>query len=109
VSPDCANIYTDEWQAYNGCGDSDTRHETVNHGAQEYVRGDIHTNSVEGAFGLFKRGIVGSFHQVSHKHLDRYLDEFEFRYNNRKNPYLFRDTLTRLVTAKALPYEELTA
>jgi hypothetical protein len=73
------------------------------------VRGDVHTNSVEGAFGLFKRAIVGSFHQVSHKHLDRYLDEFEFRYNNRKNAYLFRDTLTRLVTAKTLPYETLTA
>ena len=52
---------------------------------------------------------MGSFHQVSGKHLDRYLDEFEWRFNNRKNPYLFRDTLTRLVTAKALPYEKLTA
>ncbi len=46
--------------------------------AEEWVRGDIHTNSVEGAFSLFKRAIVGSFHQVSGKHLDRYLDEFEF-------------------------------
>ena len=75
----------------------------------EYVRGDVHTNTVEGAFSLFKRAIVGSFHQVSKKHLDRYLDEFEFRFNNRKNAHLFRDTLTRLVMAKALPYKKLTA
>jgi ISXO2 transposase-like protein len=57
----------------------------------------------------FPRERGGSFHQVSHKHLDRYLDEFEFRYNNRKNPYLFRDTITRLVTTDAMPYEQLTA
>jgi hypothetical protein len=73
------------------------------------VRGDVHTNSVEGAFGLFKHAIVGSFHQISTKHIDRYLDEFEFRFNNRKNGYLFRDTLTRLVNGKAMPYEKLTA
>ena len=73
------------------------------------MRGDIHTNSVEGAFSLFKRTIVGSFHQVSGKHLDRYLDEFEFRFNNRKNPYLFRETLTRLVHGESLSYEKLTA
>ncbi len=64
---------------------------------------------MEGALGLFKRAIVGSFHQISTKHLDCYLDEFEFRYNNPRNAHLFRDTLTRLVTAKALPYEQLTA
>jgi len=75
----------------------------------EYVRGDVHTNTIEGAFGLFKRGLVGSFHQVSRKHLDRYLDEFEFRYNNRRNPYLFRDTLTRLVSKDPMSYEQLTA
>ena len=108
-APNPKRVMTDDWPAYQGIADHDTTHETVNHSAKEYVRGDVHTNTVEGAFGLFKRAIVGSFHQVSHKHLDRYLDEFEFRYNNRKNGYLFRDTLTRLVTAKALPYEELTA
>ena len=81
----------------------------MNHSAKEYVRGDVHTNSIEGAFGLFKRAIVGSFHQVSHKHLDRYLDEFEFRYNNRKNPYLFRETLRRLVNTGHIEYKQLTA
>lgn len=112
VSPNVENIFTDEHPSYQGLdADSGTEglHQTVNHTAKEYVRGEVHTNSVEGAFGLFKRGIVGSFHQVSHKHLERYLDEFEFRFNNRKNAYLFRDALTRMVMAQALPYEKLTA
>ena len=110
ISADVTNIYTDEYPSYQGLdndpGDSGL-HQTVNHSAKEYVRGDVHTNSIEGAFGLFKRAVVGSFHQVSHKHLDRYLDEFEFRYNNRRNPYLFRDTLQRLVTSSHLEYREL--
>jgi len=108
-APNPSRIMTDEWQAYRGIADHDTTHETVQHSAKEYVRGDVHTNSVEGAFGLFKRSIVGSFHQVSHKHLDRYLDEFEFRYNNRRNPYLFRDTLMKLVSAPKMEYKELIA
>jgi transposase-like protein len=109
VSDDATNIYTDSLPAYKGIGDQNTTHETVDHSHGEYVRGEVHTNTIEGAFGLFKRGLVGSFHQVSRKHLDRYLDEFEFRYNNRRNPYLFRDTLLRLVNGEALPYEKLTA
>jgi transposase-like protein len=109
VANGATRIITDEHRGYHGIGDDDTIHETVNHSKEEYVRGDIHTNSIEGAFGLFKRSLVGSFHKVSHKHLDRYLDEFEFKYNNRKSAHLFRDTLTRLVTAEAMPYQELTA
>src|SRR5439155_20885842 len=54
-----------------------------------------------------KRSIIGSYHKVSIKHLDAYLDELEHRFNNRKNEYIFRDTLTKLVTAAALPYREL--
>lgn len=110
ISDEAAAVYTDQLPAYKGLiADEDTQHETVNHSEREYVRGVVHTNTIEGAFGLFKRGLVGSFHQISRKHLDRYLDEFEFRYNNRRNKFLFRDTLTRLVTAKSLPYETLTA
>jgi transposase-like protein len=109
VSDSAVRLITDEHMAYTGIMDEDTMHETVNHSKKEYVRGDIHTNSIEGAFGLFKRGLVGSFHQVSHKHLHRYLDEFEFKYNNRKNAFLFRETLTRLITAKPLQYVKLTA
>jgi transposase-like protein len=112
VSPNVRNIYTDEHPGYQGLdrdsGDAGL-HQTVNHSAEEYVRGDVTTNTVEGAFGLFKRAVVGSFHQVSHKHLDRYLDEFEFRFNNRKNQYLFRDMLRKLVTTDHLEYKRLTA
>lgn len=58
-------------------------HEVVNHGIGEYVRGDIHTNVVESYFAVFKRGLMGSYHHVSKKHLKRYLCEFDFRYNYR--------------------------
>jgi len=109
VAPNPRRIITDELHAYCGIADGDTTHETVEHLSHEYVRGDVYTNSIESAFGLFKRGMIGSFHQVSRKHLDRYLEEFEFRFNNRKNAYLFRDTLTRMVRADALPYDKLTA
>src|SRR5690606_21446743 len=62
----------------------DFTHETVNHGAGEYVRGDAHTNTIEGYFSVLKRGIVGTFHHVSQQHLKRYLAEFDFRYNERE-------------------------
>ena len=55
----------------------------------EWVRGEVHTNTMEGVWSLLKRSIIGSYHQISVKHLDRYLDELEFRFNNRNNPYLF--------------------
>lgn len=101
-------IMTDNWPAYDGCGDENTRRETVDHHRGEYVRGEAHTNAVESVWSLFKRSIVGAYHQVSEKHLDRYLDEFEFRFNNRNNPYLFRDTLLRLIASENLEYKELT-
>lgn len=100
-------IFTDEWAAYRGIGDADTRHETVNHSIKEYARGDIHTNGVENVWSLLKRSIVGSFHHVSEKHLDAYLDELEWRFNNRENPYLFRDTLWQLLSTEHMEYKEL--
>jgi transposase-like protein len=109
TAPDTKAIYTDDWPAYNGIADKDTRHETVNHSANEWVRGDIHTNSVENIWSLLKRSIVGSYHQVSKKHLDSYLDELEWRFNNRENPYLFRDTLLKLIKSENLPYQDLVA
>ncbi len=109
TAPDTEAIFTDEWPAYNGIGDTNTIHETVNHSADEWVRGDVHTNSVENVWSLLKRSIVGSYHQVSKKHLDAYLDELEWRFNNRENPYLFRDTLLKLIKSENLPYQELVA
>ena len=100
--------YTDEWAAYDGIADDDTRHETVNHSIDEWVRGDAHTNTVENVWSLLKRSIIGSYHHVSAKHLDAYLDELEWRFNNRDNPWLFRDTFKQLLQAKHLQYQELT-
>jgi transposase-like protein len=109
VAPDADAIYTDEAHAFHGIGNDNRVHETVNHGADEWVRGQIHTNTVESAWSLFDRAVIGSYHKLSRKHLPAYLDEFAFRFNNRGNPHLFRDTLLRLVEADALTYEALTA
>jgi IS1 family transposase len=75
ISPEAEAIFTDEWPAYAGVGDHDTRHETVNHSREEFVRGDVHTNTVEGVWSLLKRSIIGAFHHVNVKHLDKYLSE----------------------------------
>lgn len=107
VSPDAEAIYTDEHSGYGDMNDGDTKHETVNHSAEEWVRGNVHTNTVESAWSLFKRGVAGSFHKVSKKHLDRYLDEFEFRFNNRNNPYIFRDALQELIRGDRIEYKQL--
>jgi len=107
TDPKTEAIYTDENIRYKGIGDADTRHETVNHAADEWVCGDVHTNSVEGVWSLFKRSVIGTYHKLSAKHLDAYLDELEHRFNNRKNKFLFRDTLLKLVKSETLPYEKL--
>jgi transposase-like protein len=109
VADDAEAIYTDDWEGYVGVADGNTRHETVNHSADEWVRADVHTQSIEGVWSLFKRSIVGSYHQLSTKHLPAYLDEMSFRFNNRDNPFLFRDTLVRLLNAETLRYAELVA
>jgi transposase-like protein len=109
VADDAAAIYTDDHPGYRGIEDENTRHESVNHTEEEWVRGDVYTNGVEGVWSLFKRSIVGSYHQLSEKHLDAYLDEFAFRFNNRENPYLFRDTVVKLISADRLTYDALTS
>jgi transposase-like protein len=79
-----ATIYTDEYPGYRGVGKRYAGgHHAVKHSAGEYARGMVHTNTVEGFFSLLKRGIYGTFHSVSDRHLHKYLWEFEFRYNNR--------------------------
>lgn len=80
-----ATIMTDEWGAYTGIGkEYRGGHKVVNHRRKEYVRGDVFTNTAESWFALLKRGIHGTFHHVSKKHLPRYCQEFEFRWNHRK-------------------------
>lgn len=104
---DVEAIYSDGNVAYGDLSTKTRRHEMVQHGKEEWCRGDVHTNSLEGAWGLFKRSIIGSFHRISAKHLDRYIDEFEFRFNNRNNPYIFRDAIRELVTCGNLQYKDL--
>ena len=79
-----SRIITDENSAYTGIGvEFAGGHQTVCHSAREYVRGDVHSNTIEGFFSTVKRGINGIYHAVSKEHLHRYMAEFEFRYNNR--------------------------
>jgi transposase-like protein len=85
------------------------RHERVNHIIGEYVRGDVYTNSIESAFSLLKRGVIGQFHKLSGKHLHRYLAEFEYRFNRRDDADVFIETVRRLCGFKPLRFAELTS
>jgi len=107
LAPDAKAIYTDEHPSYKGMDMKGAQHESVNHKAEEWVRGVVHTNSIESIWSLVDRSIVGSFHKVSVKHLDAYLDEVEWRQNNKENQYLFRDTLKKLIASDNLPFSQL--
>jgi transposase-like protein len=80
--PEGAKIYTDEYRGYSTLNNK-YEHNTINHGIRLYVSGDIHTNSIEGFWSILKRGLYGIYHQVSEKHLERYLDEFSGRFNTK--------------------------
>lgn len=79
-----STLMTDDAGQYRPIGAEFARFETVNHGAEEYARGEWHSNTVEGFFSILKRGVYGTFHHVSEAHLHRYLAEFDFRYSNRE-------------------------
>ena len=76
-------LHTDESRYYVNVGEEFAAHETVSHSRGEYVRDDVHTNTVKGFFSIFKRGMRGIYQHCSEKHLHRYLAEFDFRYNYR--------------------------
>ncbi len=78
-----SRLMTDESKLYGSLGKEFASHETVNHAAKEYARGDVNTNSVEGMFGVFKRGMVGVYQHCGEQHFQRYPDKFTFRYNTR--------------------------
>jgi transposase-like protein len=113
VSDDVELIITDDFRSYPiAVKKFEGKHRTINHSAGYYVTGEggmVHTNTIESAFSLFKRGILGSYHFVSIKHLHRYLAEFEHRFNERKNPERFEYTLRRMVNSEPIQYKELTA
>jgi transposase-like protein len=109
ISPDTENVYTDQAPAYPYALAPEfiDRHQTVNHIIGEYVRGDVYTNSIESAFSLLKRGMIGQYHRLSAKHLHRYLSEFEYRFNRRKSGDAFIQTVARLCRVSPLRFSEL--
>jgi transposase-like protein len=113
VSEDAKVIFTDDYPSYPSAikraGMPSRKHKTINHTKRIYVIGDTHTNTIENAFSLLKRGVRGTWHHISAKHLASYLEEMNFRFNNRKNPYLFRDTILKLINSPNLEYKDLTA
>ena len=79
-----SELHTDEAKVYKRVGKRFAKHETVNHSIEEYARGKVTTNTVEGYFSIFKRGMIGIYQHCNERHLHRYLAEFDFRYSNRK-------------------------
>jgi transposase-like protein len=100
-------LITDDYMAYRRVGAAFGSHEVVKHSAGEYVRGDVHSNTIEGVWSLIRRGVMGTFHSVSRKHLPNYLNEFEFRWNTRKmNDGERIAKAIRTVDGKRLEYRE---
>ena len=110
IVPAPTRIYTDDAAVYDFAFEPELKkkHRTVNHSKEWVVPGTrIHTNTVESAFSLLKRGLIGSFHRVSIKHLHRYLSEFEFRFNERKNARRFEKMVSRVSQTSPLTYRIL--
>lgn len=103
-----STLMTDTAGGYMRLGKEFARHEMVDHGIDEYVRGDAHSNTVEGYFSVLKRGVYGTFHHVSEAHLHRYLSEFDFRYSNRSalgvNDAMRTDEALKMIGGKRLTY-----
>lgn len=110
IAEDVELFVTDEFIPYNYAvrGKHKTAHRQIRH-KETYVRGEIHTNTVENAFSLFKRGVMGTWHKISAKHLSAYLREMSFRFNRRNAKEIFLDTLHHMINSPALPFERLTA
>jgi transposase-like protein len=111
ISPDVETIYTDEHVSYPIAlrPKFDGKHKTINH-SRTYGIGEIHTNTIENAFSLLKRGLYGTFHKVSVKHLGRYCNEFSYRFNRRgEQLQMFDGTLKNILNKKVLPYKVLIA
>jgi transposase-like protein len=103
-----SKLHTDESRLYITTGQEFSAHETVNHQAGEYARDDVTTNSVEGFFGIFKRGMRGVYQHCGEAHLQRYLTEFDFRYNARKiNDFERRDRALSQIEGKRLTYRRI--
>lgn len=107
-----STIYTDDHAAYHRLSAKGYQHERLNHSANEYVKGLAHTNGIESVWAVFKRGLDGTFHQVSTKHLDRYVNEFAFRLNEGNCQVDTEDRMVALfgkMPGKRVTYRALTA
>jgi transposase-like protein len=104
-----STIYTDQWVGYRGL--RQYKRKVVNHSAKQYVRGDVHTNGIESFWALFKRGYHGVYHQMSKKHLQRYVNEYAFRWNRKEETMqaVFSELISKMSEGKNLPYRELIA
>ncbi|AWX45498.1 putative transposase-like protein [Flagellimonas maritima] len=103
---DGTKVYTDEYRPYRALG-TQFEHSFVKHSASEYVSGVVHTNNIENFWSLFKRGIDGIYHHVRPKHLDKYVNEFTFRYNNRGLSEGSKFDVCLANSAKRLDYKTL--
>ncbi len=103
-------LYTDEFLSYSKIG-SLFAHEAVSHGKGQYVKGDSHSNTAESFWALFKRGYYGTYHNMSKKHLQKYVDEFVYRFNNRAVELadVFTDVVANVAGSEKLAYKTLTA
>jgi len=110
VSDEVEFFVTDEFPAYPWAikGKLTEKHRQIRH-KETYVQGNVHTNTVESAFSLFKRAVTGSWHKISRKHLAAYLREMSFRFNRRDDDEIFVDTLRHMVTTPTLTFQQLTA
>ena len=102
-----AHVMTDDHKAYVALSKDGWKHEIVTHTKDEWVRGNVHTQGIESFWSLFKRGVIGSFHSVSVKHLHRYLNEFSFRFNQRECEDLFALIIMNPAIGNALRYKAL--
>ena len=102
-----AHMMTDESRLYKNLERHGFQHEILIRSDKEWVRGEVHTQSIDGFWSLVKPGVVGSFHQMSVKGLERYIREFSYRFNNRRNQELFTITVACLVLGIPRPYARL--
>ncbi len=112
VSPNASQVVTDGHPTYGWVVPSIVpvaQHKVINHKSELDEFGELSAKTVEGAFSLFKRGVIGSYHHLSQDHLDSYLSEFCWRYNRRKmQPFIFQEIARELTQKKPLPYKKLT-
>lgn len=104
-----SSVFTDDHRSYIGLDEKGYQHGVVKHSAKEYVDGLTHTNGIESFWALLKRGIYGTYHNVSVKHLQRYVNEFAFRSSVSKQALPFIEAVCKQTNGKVLQYKQLTA